>query len=52
MCQRCGAYWREQSAYSQDGFAVLYGNLAERGCIVKTAGVDQTILTFRGIAVV
>jgi dihydroxy-acid dehydratase len=53
MCQRCGAYWREQSAYSQDGsLAMLYSNLAERGCIVKTAGVDQTILTFRGIAVV
>ncbi|WP_175868422.1 dihydroxy-acid dehydratase [Bartonella gabonensis] len=38
-----------EHAYSQDGgLAVLYGNLAKDGCIVKTAGVDQSILTFRG----
>ncbi|MGU3418820.1 dihydroxy-acid dehydratase [Methylobacterium sp. D54C] len=38
-------------AYSQDGgLAVLYGNLAEQGCIVKTAGVDTSILTFTGTA--
>ncbi|KQO61951.1 dihydroxy-acid dehydratase [Methylobacterium sp. Leaf87] len=38
-------------AYSQDGgLAVLYGNLAVDGCIVKTAGVDASILTFTGIA--
>jgi dihydroxy-acid dehydratase len=38
-------------AYSQDGgLAVLYGNLAEQGCIVKTAGVDASILTFTGTA--
>ncbi len=38
-------------AYSQDGgLAVLYGNLAEDGCIVKTAGVDESILTFKGPA--
>jgi dihydroxy-acid dehydratase len=38
-------------AYSQDGgLAVLFGNLAERGCIVKTAGVDESILKFSGIA--
>jgi len=42
-----------ESAYSKDGgLAVLYGNLAERGCIVKTAGVDQGILRFKGPAVV
>jgi dihydroxy-acid dehydratase len=42
-----------QSAYSKDGgLAVLYGNLAERGCIVKTAGVDRSILRFKGPAVV
>ena len=42
-----------EAAYSKDGgLAVLYGNLAERGCIVKTAGVDKSILTFRGPAVV
>src|SRR6201994_1270925 len=34
------------------GRAILYGNLAERGCVVKTAGVDESILTFRGPAVV
>ncbi|MDK2122911.1 dihydroxy-acid dehydratase [Parachitinimonas caeni] len=38
-------------AYSQDGgLAVLYGNIAERGCIVKTAGVDDSILVFSGRA--
>jgi dihydroxy-acid dehydratase len=38
-------------AFSQDGgLAVLKGNLAEDGCIVKTAGVDASILTFRGPA--
>ncbi|MBV7388112.1 dihydroxy-acid dehydratase [Pasteurellaceae bacterium TAE3-ERU1] len=38
-------------AYSQDGgLAMLSGNLAEKGCIVKTAGVDESILTFVGKA--
>jgi len=38
-------------AYSKDGgLAVLYGNLATDGCIVKTAGVDKSILTFAGPA--
>ncbi|HTR17669.1 MAG TPA: dihydroxy-acid dehydratase, partial [Acetobacteraceae bacterium] len=38
-------------AFSRDGgLAVLYGNLAEDGCIVKTAGVDASILTFTGPA--
>ncbi|MFO1420191.1 MAG: dihydroxy-acid dehydratase [Candidatus Competibacteraceae bacterium] len=38
-------------AYSQDGgLAVLYGNLAEEGCIVKTAGVDEDSLVFEGPA--
>lgn len=41
----------KEHAYSQDGgLAVLYGNLAEDGCIVKTAGVDASILTFSGPA--
>ncbi|ENO8417202.1 dihydroxy-acid dehydratase [Vibrio mimicus] len=40
-------------AYSQDGgLAVLKGNLALDGCIVKTAGVDESILKFRGPAVI
>lgn len=38
-------------AYSQDGgLAVLFGNLALDGCIVKTAGVDDSILRFEGHA--
>ena len=38
-------------AFSKDGgLAVLYGNLAEEGCIVKTAGVDESILKFTGKA--
>ena len=38
-------------AYSQDGgLAVLYGNLAKDGCIVKTAGVDPSCLIFTGSA--
>jgi len=38
-------------AFSQDGgLAVLHGNLAEDGCIVKTAGVDAKILKFAGPA--
>jgi dihydroxy-acid dehydratase len=40
-------------AYSADGgLAILYGNLAVRGSVVKTAGVDESILTFSGPAVV
>ena len=38
-------------AFSQEGgLAVLYGNIAEKGCIVKTAGVDESIWTFTGKA--
>ncbi|MDH5485169.1 MAG: dihydroxy-acid dehydratase, partial [Gammaproteobacteria bacterium] len=38
-------------AYSQEGgLAVLFGNIAEQGCIVKTAGVDDSILKFKGPA--
>ena len=40
-----------ENAFSKDGgLAVLFGNLAPEGCIVKTAGVDDSILTFRGTA--
>jgi dihydroxy-acid dehydratase len=40
-----------EHAYSQEGgLAVLYGNLAPNGCIVKTAGVDPAIWQFRGQA--
>jgi dihydroxy-acid dehydratase len=42
-----------EHAYSKDGgLAILYGNLAVRGSVVKTAGVDESILTFSGPAVV
>ncbi|WP_017178886.1 dihydroxy-acid dehydratase [Actinomyces timonensis] len=42
-----------EHAYSRDGgLAVLFGNVAAKGCIVKTAGVDASILTFSGPAVV
>jgi len=41
------------NAYSKDGgLAVLFGNIALDGCVVKTAGVDDSILTFTGKAVV
>ncbi len=46
-----GCIRSRQHAYSQDGgLAVLYGNLAPDGCIVKTAGVDASILCFEGRA--
>ncbi len=49
---REGGCVRDQAhAYSQDGgLAVLYGNLAVDGCIVKTAGVDESCLVFSGPA--
>jgi dihydroxy-acid dehydratase len=40
-----------EHAYSKDGgLAVLYGNIAESGCIVKTAGVDPSLHIFTGTA--
>jgi dihydroxy-acid dehydratase len=40
-----------ENAYNKDGgLAVLYGNIAEHGCIVKTAGVDSSIFQFTGTA--
>jgi dihydroxy-acid dehydratase len=46
-----GCIRAKNHAYSQDGgLAVLYGNLAAEGCIVKTAGVDASILKFSGPA--
>jgi dihydroxy-acid dehydratase len=46
-----GVIRNKANAFSQDGgLAVLYGNIAERGCIVKTAGVDDSILKFSGTA--
>ncbi|EKS7793323.1 dihydroxy-acid dehydratase [Edwardsiella piscicida] len=46
-----GCIRAREHAYSQDGgLAVLSGNLAQDGCIVKTAGVDPESLIFRGPA--
>jgi dihydroxy-acid dehydratase len=40
-----------EHAYSREGgLAVLFGNIAEKGCVVKTAGVDESNLVFEGIA--
>jgi len=37
--------------YSEDGgLAVLYGNIAQKGCIVKTAGIDESLFSFKGNA--
>lgn len=48
-----GAIRNTENAYSQDGgLAVLTGNLAPDGCIVKTAGVAESMLRFTGKAVV
>jgi dihydroxy-acid dehydratase len=41
----------KENAFTKDGgLAVLYGNIAEKGCIVKTAGVDESIWRFNGTA--
>ena len=46
-----GCIRNKEHAYSQDGgLAVLFGNLAPNGCIVKTAGVDDECLVFNGRA--
>jgi dihydroxy-acid dehydratase len=46
-----GCIRNKENAYSQDGgLAVLFGNIARNGCIVKTAGVDESILKFKGRA--
>ena len=46
-----GVIRSKEHAFSQDGgLAVLYGNIALDGCIVKTAGVDESILKFSGTA--
>lgn len=40
-----------ENAYSKDGgLAVLFGNIAQDGCVVKTAGVDESIWSFKGTA--
>ena len=47
--RKAGCIRDKEHAYSQDGgLAVLYGNIAVDGCVVKTAGVDDSILCFTG----
>jgi dihydroxy-acid dehydratase len=41
---------KEHAYYADGGLAVLFGNIAEKGCIVKTAGVDPSIFKFTGKA--
>lgn len=43
---------KENAISKEGGLAVLFGNIAEDGCIVKTAGVDESIWTFTGHAIV
>jgi dihydroxy-acid dehydratase len=46
-----GVIRSKENAFTRDGgLAVLYGNIAEKGCIVKTAGVDESIWEFNGRA--
>jgi len=49
--REAGCIRNQQHAFSQEGgLAILFGNIAEEGCIVKTAGVDDSILKFTGPA--
>ncbi|MEP3047546.1 MAG: dihydroxy-acid dehydratase [Roseibium sp.] len=49
--RKAGVIREGAHAYSKDGgLAVLYGNIALDGCVVKTAGVDESILKFTGPA--
>ena len=47
--RRMGCIRDVDHAYFKDGgLAVLTGNIARNGCIVKTAGVDESLFVFRG----
>ncbi|MBO9378230.1 dihydroxy-acid dehydratase [Sphingomonas histidinilytica] len=49
--REAGVIRSAEHPFSRDGgLAVLFGNLAPEGCIVKTAGVDESVLTFNGTA--
>ena len=49
--RRGGCIRALEHAYSSEGgLAVLFGNIAEDGCVVKTSGVDESILVFSGPA--
>jgi dihydroxy-acid dehydratase len=42
-----------EHSYNKDGgLAVLYGNIARKGCILKTAGIDESLFSFTGSAVI
>lgn len=42
-----------EHSYNKDGgLAVLYGNIASKGCILKTAGIDESLFSFTGSAVI
>ena len=42
-----------ETPYNKDGgLAVLYGNIAGKGCIVKTAGIDSSLFKFSGSAII
>jgi len=53
-CDRTAGCIRDiEHAYTKDGgLAVLFGNIAQDGCVVKTAGVDESLWHFEGPAVV
>lgn len=49
--RKAGCIRNVENCYNKDGgLAVLFGNIAENGCIVKTAGVDESLYTFSGKA--
>lgn len=51
--RREGCIRSVENAYTKDGgLGVLFGNIAEKGCVIKTAGVDEKIFEFSGRAVV
>ncbi len=51
MDRQNGCIRNYDNAYFKDGgLAVLFGNIAKKGCIVKTAGVDESIFKFKGTA--
>jgi dihydroxy-acid dehydratase len=42
----------DHAYYKDGGLAILFGNIATKGCVVKTAGVDASLFNFKGKAVV
>ncbi len=49
--RKSGCIRSVQHPYNKDGgLAVLYGNIARKGCIVKTAGIDPSVFSFTGTA--